>query len=91
MSPPAAAPITYAVFIRRPTSTRFVLLGTSPTCPTPDEIATQVEAGLRVAAVVREYRGDVPIPTRVSSWQTDAGRTALACPVVGTKIATRER
>ena len=99
MSESAAAPVRYAVFIRRPTSTRFVQLSTGAVCPAPEEIAAQVEAGVRVAAVVREYRGDVPVPARVSSWQTDPGRTALACTVVGaktdakaeTRARTRER
>jgi hypothetical protein len=76
---------TYATFVRRPASTRFVLLATGPACPSEDEIAAQVEAGQHVAAVVRAYRGDLPIPKRVSSWRTDPGRTELACTVVGTR------
>jgi hypothetical protein len=82
---PTSAPTTYAVFIRRPASSRFVLLTTALECPNADEIAAQVEAGQHVAAVVRAYRGDLPIPKRVSSWRTDPGRTELACPVVGTR------
>jgi hypothetical protein len=81
----ATTPTTYATFIRRRASTRFVLLATAPVCPSADEIAAQVEDGQHVAAVVRVYRGDLPIPKRVSSWRTDPGRTELACPVVGTR------
>ncbi len=62
-----------------------MLLSTAPTCPSADDIAAQVEAGQRVAAVVRSYHGDLPIPKRVSSWRTDPGRTELACTVVGTR------
>jgi hypothetical protein len=91
MSPPAAAPVTYAVFVRRPTGTRLLLLDPGSACPTPDEVAAQVEAGRRVAAAGRGYRGGVPIPARVGSWRTGAGRTALACPVVGAELGTRER
>jgi hypothetical protein len=80
-----AASTTYATFIRRPASSRFVLLATASACPSPEEIAAQVAAGERVAAVVRAYRGPVQIPQRVSSWRTDPGRTALACPVVGAR------
>ena len=80
-----ASSTTYAIFIRRPASTRFVLLGTAGACPGPDEIAALVPAGEHVAAVVRAYRGPLPIPQRVSSWRTDPGRTELACPVVGTR------
>lgn len=78
-------PTTYATFIRRPASTQFVLLATTPVCPTEADIAAQVAAGQRVAAVVRAYRGELPIPKRVSSWRTDPGRTELACAVVGTR------
>jgi hypothetical protein len=86
-SPPPAgqAPTAYATFIRRPASTRFVLLVTGAACPSEDEIAAQVEEGQHVAAVVRAYHGDLPIPKRVSSWRTDPGRTELAIPIVGTR------